>query len=119
MRRYASVNKDTRIEERLKTIREFYQLAYVVQGADEDLMSFKSDLKFVNDEEGLMQCCRSIAKQVNRLELVAQSDKTKSNYSSVASKLREVFNQIRDLISDEFRTIRRRNDRLPQIENCL
>ena len=119
MRRYASVNKDTRVEERLKTIREFYELAYAVQGADKDLISFKADLKFVNDEIGLVQCCRSIAKQVNSLELVAKSDSSKKNYNSVALKLREVFNQIRDLISDEFRTIRRRNDRLPQIENCL
>jgi len=116
MRRTASITRETRIEERLKKIAEFYDLAYRVDGVSRQLLSFKKELKLENDEKELFNSCKIIASQIYQLEKVAGEDLTKKAYLSAATNLRQVFNQIRDLISEEYRTLRNRNDRLPQMQ---
>ena len=119
MRRTANIIREERIEIQLKKIAEFYDLAYMVDGVSRQLLSFKKKLKLENNEKELFNCCKIIALQIYQLEKVTEKDATKKEYLSVATNLRQVFNQIRDLISEEYRTLRNRNARLPQIETIL
>ncbi len=115
-RRQIGESKDVRIEKRLKFISELYNLAFVTDGVDKDIIQSKRNLKLVNDEKELVNCCKQIAEQIVLLEKTSVNESSKKARFKVASSLREVFYQIKSLIQEEFRTIRNRNNRLPHIE---
>ena len=114
-RRTIGESRSSRIEKRLTLISELYDMAFVLSEVDEEIKQVKRNLNFVNDEQALVECCKQIAEQIAILETPAGRPATKNDLK-VASWLRDVFNQIKSLIFDEFRTIRNRNNRLPRID---
>ena len=119
MRRVLEDNRLIRIKSRLKQISMLYQLAFNVDGANTNLQKLKKDLNFANDEKELINCCGEIAKAIACLRLMQNNESIKDVCLKIENNLKQVFIQMRDLIKDEFRTIRNRNNRLPELEQYL
>ena len=107
--------KQKRIENKLKTIQELYDLTFKVNNADK-IINFRKDINFINGEKELVDTCKIISKQIKDIELIATQFPDDDIYHATAYRLRLIFSEISDLIKEEFRTIRTRNNRLPRLE---
>lgn len=107
--------KQVRIEKSLQTIRELYDLTFKIKNA-EKLAKYKSNLELVNDEKKLVECCKIISKQIKDIELIANTYPDEDIYHATSYRLRLIYTQITDLIKEEFRTLRTRNNRIPRLE---
>ena len=114
-RRQIGESRTERIEKRLKFSSELYDLAFKTEGSNSTVAKLNTKLNLTNNEEDLLLCCEKIKEKITSLKKINTNEKTQAMYLKVASNLKAVFDQIRNLIKDEFRSIRNRNDKLPQM----
>lgn len=57
MRRIIGENRNVRIEKRLKSISEIYNLVFDIDEIKSETLQLKKDLNLVNDETELVNCC--------------------------------------------------------------
>ena len=112
MRRTCGESKDKRIQKRLDFISELYNLIF----DNNDIKNLKQDLKFINNEKELVMCCKKIAEQIRDFQQKSNENSRNSIYVDVTCRLKAVFVELASLIKDEFRTVRTRNNRIPQLD---
>ena len=114
-RRKPTESKDERIQNKLNFISKLYNLIFENKSK---IATYKQDLNFINDETELVMCCQKIANQIKVFKQRAEIEQDE-DYIEASRKLKEIFVQIVNLIKEEFRTIRTRNNRIPQLDVLL
>ena len=108
--------KKERIDKKLKFISDMYDLAYDLSCVSERFKKTKEEIKFVDNEKSLIENCEIIKKQICYIEEKAKFSKVYKKYLGVAERLQQVIELIRELLKEEYLTVRRRNENLPSVE---
>lgn len=102
--------KKLRVEKKLKSIEELYNLAIQEKGKPSVKMKdYKGDFVLTANEKQLTSTAKQLAKRIKELKKSEES-------IVVADRLTQVHTQIVNLIREEFRTLRTRNNRISTIQ---
>ena len=106
--------KNLRIKKRLKTVEELYSLAFEVKGCKSKFKPFKTKLNLDVNERVLINTARELKSKVGDLKELGEISK---GYNILAESLTQVHNLLVDIIKDEFKGLRNRNDSISIILN--
>jgi len=107
--------RKVRINKKLKSIEEFYNLAFETkEKSGIKIQSYKGEFILIPNEKELTKTAKKLAKDIKEISKLSA---TNSQLKNLADRLTIVHSQLVEVVRDEFRTLRNRNNRISTIED--
>lgn len=110
--------KQDRVLRKLETISNLYNLVFEIENLPKDIKKLKISFSFSGDEKDIILACKTLGQQIQFL-IKEAGEKHEEVYFTVSKRLIEIFKQYVNVIREEFRTLRERNSRLPDVEQYI
>ena len=97
-------DRNVRIQKKLKSIEDLYNLAFTSEVSKIKMMSYKGEFILSANEKELTATAKQLASKIKELKKGSEQNKI------LAERLTQVHTQIVSLVREEFRTIRNKNE---------
>lgn len=110
--------KQVRMQKKLNHLKDMYSLVFEInENSSVKIKKYMQNFDFETNERSLKIIAKNIAKQVKEFKELFKQKPKEDIYFKTAERLTVVHDQIVEVIREEFKTLRNRNDRISRIED--